>query len=97
MHNATMYCLCLHDKALPIMKKLNYVPVGLGNDKFSEEWLKDNTLENISYKNKYYGEYTFNYWFWKNILPKIEDKKPLVIEFSKRPKISSTSSHFVTL
>ena len=44
-----------------------------GSDKFSEEWLKDNTLENISFKNKYYGEYTFHYWFWKNILPKIKD------------------------
>ena len=73
MHNATMYCLSLHDKVLPIIKKLGYVPVGLGSNKFSEEWLRDNTLEHISHKNKYYSEYTFNYWFWKNILPKLED------------------------
>ena len=53
MHNATMYCLCLHNKVLPIIKKLNYVPVGLGNDNFSNEWLRDNTLENISSINKY--------------------------------------------
>ena len=73
MRNATMYCLCLHNEVLPVMKKLGYVPVGLGNGKFSEEWLKDDTLENISSKNKYYSEYTFHYWFWKNILPTIED------------------------
>jgi len=73
MRNATIYCLCLHDKVLPIMKNLGYVPVGLGNNKFSKEWTKDNTFENISSKNKYYSEYTFHYWFWKNILPKIED------------------------
>ena len=73
MRNATIYCLCLHDKVLPIMKNLGYVPVGLGNNKFSKEWTKDNTFENISPKNKYYSEYTFHYWFWKNILPKIED------------------------
>ena len=73
MHNATIYCLCLHNKVFPIIKKLNYVPVGLGNDNFSNEWLRDCTLENISSKNKYYSEYTFHYWFWKNILPKIED------------------------
>jgi len=73
MLNTTIYCLCLHNKVLPIIKKLGYVPVGLGSDKFSEEWLRDNTLDNISHKNKYYSEYTFNYWFWKNILPKIED------------------------
>ena len=68
-----MYCLCLHDKVLPIMKKLNYIPVGLGSNYFSNEWIRDNTLQNISTKNKYYGEYTFHYWFWKNILPKIND------------------------
>ena len=73
MHNATIYCLCLHNKVLPIIKKLGYVPVGLGNDKFSKEWLRDNTLDNISHKNKYYSEYSFNYWFWKNILPKMQD------------------------
>ena len=73
MLDATMYCLCLHNEVLPVIKKLGYVPVGLGNGKFSEEWLKDDTLENISFKNKYYSEYTFHYWFWKNILPTIED------------------------
>ena len=73
MHNATIYCLCLHNKVLPIIKKLGYVPVGLGNDKFSKDWLRDNTLDNISHKNKYYSEYSFNYWFWKNILPRMKN------------------------
>ena len=73
MHNATMYCVCLDNKHFSTIKKLDYVPVGLGNSKFSKEWLKDDTLVNISYKNKHYGAYTFDYWFWKNILPKIED------------------------
>jgi len=75
MNDLTMYCLCLNSKVLPILKKLNYIPVGLGDGEFSNEWLRDNTLENISKKNKYYSEYTFYYWFWKNILPKIEDNK----------------------
>ena len=73
MHKAIIYCLSLYNRTLPIIKKLGYIPVGLGDDKFSEEWLKDNTHKNISSKNKYYGEYTFHYWFWKNELPKIED------------------------
>ena len=75
MNNLTMYCLCLNSKVLPILKKLNYIPVGLGDGEFSNEWLRDNTLNNISRKNKYYSEYTFYYWFWKNILPKMEDNK----------------------
>jgi len=73
MRNVTMYCLCIHNKVLPVIKKLDYIPVGLGNDKISVEWLRDNTNENISSKNKYYSEYSFHYWFWKNVLPKIED------------------------
>ena len=71
MLNATIYCHSLYNKMLPIIKKVGYVPVGLGKDNFSDEWLRDNTKINISHKNKYYAEYTFYYWFWKNILPKI--------------------------
>ena len=29
------------------IKKLNYIPVGLGNGEFDKEWVRDNTLENI--------------------------------------------------
>jgi len=72
MHNAKMYCLSLHNNTLQLIKRMGYLPVGLGSDNFSKEWIRDNTLENISIKNKFYGEYTFHYWFWKNILPKIE-------------------------
>ena len=75
MNNLKMYCLCLHDKNLPMMQKLGYTPVGLGKDNFSSEWLRDNTGENISSKNRYYGEYTFHYWFWKNVLPNIKDNQ----------------------
>ena len=73
MNNATMYCLSLHNKTLFSIKKMGYTPVGLGSGTFSNEWNRDNTLDNISHKNKYYGEYTFHYWFWKNVLPDIED------------------------
>ena len=60
--------MCLENNYLNIVKKLNYIPVGLKNKNFSEHWLLDNTLENISEKNPYYGEYTFYYWYWKNLL-----------------------------
>ena len=61
--------MCLDSNYLDIVKKLNYIPVGLKNKNFSKEWLRDNTLDNISEKNPYYGEYTFYYWYWKNLLP----------------------------
>ncbi len=73
MHNSKIYCMCLHDHHLENIKKLNYVPVGLGKNNFSKEWLSDNTGLNISEKNSYYGEYTFYYWLWKNTLQSLNE------------------------
>ena len=73
MKNCKMYCLSISNKDLEIIQSLDYMPVGLGNDNFSNKWITDRTLNNISQKNRFYGEYTFHYWFWKNTLPKIEN------------------------
>ena len=74
MKNLDMFCICLNDNLLHKVKKLQYIPVGVGPEKFSQEWLQDSNGENISQKNKFYGEYTFHFWFWKNMLDKIPDK-----------------------
>ena len=74
MKNLSMFCLSLYGDHLNNLKKINYIPVGLGENNFNNEWLRDNTKQNISNKNKYYGEYTFHYWFWKNMIDEISDK-----------------------
>ena len=74
MKNLSMFCLSLYGEHLNNLKKINYIPVGLGENNFNNEWLRDNTKLNISNKNKYYGEYTFHYWFWKNMIDEISDK-----------------------
>ncbi len=66
MPNLKMHCISLNPNHLNIIKKLNYIPVGLGDSSFSQSWLTDKTDYNINSKNKYYGEYTFHYWLWKN-------------------------------
>ena len=68
-----MYCLTLNPKHLQKIIGMDYIPVGLGNESFSEKWFSDNVGNNISYKNRMYGEYTFHYSLWKNQL--LEDKK----------------------
>lgn len=73
MQNLKMFCICIHNELLSKVKKLNYIPVGLGDDKFNDGWTKDNLGQNISEKNKFYGEYTFHYWFWKNELKNISE------------------------
>jgi hypothetical protein len=66
-----IFCMCLNSHHLNNLKKLDYIPVGLGKHTYSDEWLSDNTGKNISNKNSYYGEYTFYYWLWKNLLHEI--------------------------
>ena len=66
MNNLKIYCLCIHDELLEKVKKLNYLPVALGDKNYQNGWLRDNVGKNISYKNKYYGEYSFHYWLWQN-------------------------------
>jgi hypothetical protein len=67
--------MCLYDHYLENINELGYIPVGLGLNKFRSEWLSDSTKDNIAYKNKNYGEYTFYYWFWKNILNSLPDNQ----------------------
>ncbi len=66
MNNLKIHCLCINDELLEKVKKLQYLPVALGENNYREGWIRDNTGNNISHKNKYYGEYTFHYWLWKN-------------------------------
>ena len=92
MTDIDLYCMCLHEHHLSNIKKLDYIPVGLGANKFSKEWLKDNTGQNISEKNPNYGEYTFYYWFWKNILPNFEKSFCQLMAPDMR-SLHSASSH----
>ena len=75
MINLDMFCICLNNDLINKVKRLHYIPVGVGPEKFSEEWLLDSAGINISPKNKFYGEYTFHFWFWKNMLDKIPDNR----------------------
>ena len=66
MNSLKIYCISTNPSHLSIIKKLNYLPVGLGDSLFSNEWITDTKEKNISKKNEFYGEYTFHYWMWKN-------------------------------
>jgi len=74
MKNLEMFCLSLEPSHYEFIKKLGYIPVGLGEKNFSKNWFTDKSRLNISEKNKYYGEYTFHYWLWKNYLDQMKDE-----------------------
>ncbi len=70
-----MYCISIDNKILNKILNLGYIPVGLGDSNFSSEWITDKRLINISEKNQFYGEYTFHYFFWKNLLKEIPENE----------------------
>ena len=74
MRNLRMFCISLEPNHLNFIKSLGYIPVGLGDKDFSDNWFKDKSGINISNKNKNYGEYTYHYWIWKNYLEKLDDE-----------------------
>ena len=74
MNNLKMFCITLEPNHYEFIKKLGYIPVGLGEKNFNKECLSDKTNLNISGKNKHYGEYTFHYWIWKNYLEHLDDR-----------------------
>ena len=73
MKNLKMYCISLEPNHLSFIQNLGYIPVGLSQKNFSVDWMRDNTGDNISNKNKFYGEYTFHYWIWKNYMEKLDN------------------------
>jgi hypothetical protein len=73
MANLEMYCITLKDSHYNLIKSIGYIPVGLGNNIKTKEFLKDDTGVNIAKKNSNYGEYTFHYWLWKNKIDHIKD------------------------
>jgi len=74
MKNLNMFCLALEPSHYNFIKELGYNPVGLGEKNFNKNWFTDKSGINISKKNKYYSEYTFHYWLWKNYLDQMDDK-----------------------
>ena len=73
MEEINIYCIAIDDRLVNKIKEINCVPVGLGDAIISDGWKRDNIANNISNKNKFYGELTFYYWFWKNELNNLPD------------------------
>jgi len=68
MKKLKMFCITMEANHYQFIDKLGYEPVGLGENFFNRKWITDKSGQNISNKNKNYGEYTFHYWLWKNYL-----------------------------
>ena len=64
--------MCLDDDYLGIVKKLNYIPVGLKNKIFRRMVARQYFRKYIR-EESYYGEYTFYYWYEKSLKHKKDE------------------------
>ena len=71
MNNLDIYCIT--DKHFSYLDNLPYKKAGVGRSIFPKNYHLSNNLDNIFYKEKYYSELTFQYWFWKNKLHKLQE------------------------
>ena len=73
MSNLEIFCVT--DLPLKNLEHLELKLVGVGQKKFSENYIQCDQGDNIHKKEKYYSELTFHYWFWKNMLDVYDNGK----------------------
>ena len=66
MKNLDIYCVT--NKKLNFLENTSLKLVGVGQENFSDQYLRCDNKNNIYYKEKHYSELTFHYWYWKNLL-----------------------------
>ncbi len=66
VENLEIYCVT--NKPVSFLEKIEINLAGVGKKKFEKKYILSNTGENIFYKESYYSELTFHYWYWKNKL-----------------------------
>ena len=71
MNNLEIFCFT--HIPLDNLENLGYKMAGIRRNEFPTQYITSDTGENIIEKEKYYSEYVFHYWFWKNKLKSYED------------------------
>jgi len=66
--NNNLKIYCVTNKNLPHLESTKLNLAGVGSEVFSKKYIDSSKKKNIFYKEKYYSELTFHYWYWKNLL-----------------------------
>ena len=59
---------CITNKRLKILENFSYNLCWVGSEVTPAGYLSCDKDDNIFFKEKYYSELTFQYWYWKNLL-----------------------------
>ena len=68
MYKNKLQIYCVTNKRIKKIENTNYKLAAVGKNIFPKNYLRCDTGDNIFYKEEYYSELTFHYWFWKNKL-----------------------------
>ena len=66
---------CVTNKPINFIKKEEYNFGWVGKEIPEENYITCDYSDKIFYKEKYYSELTFHYWFWKNMLDVYDNNK----------------------
>tara|TARA_B110000305_G_C19407338_1_gene623488 strand:+ start:907 stop:1704 length:798 start_codon:yes stop_codon:yes gene_type:complete len=61
---------CVTDKLIKKIEKTNLILASVGKNNLPNNYIKSSSGKNIHFKEQYYSELTFHYWYWKNMLNK---------------------------
>lgn len=87
MNKANIYVIT-HKAFIPPLKK-DYIPIIAGAKQNFLPFKKDNTGDNIAFKNQFYSELTALYWVWKN-------NKAEIIGFNHYHRYFKIFNHLIT-
>ena len=59
---------CVTDKEVKFLENTDYNIGWVGSNIPPKNYILSNDKDNIFFKEKYYSELTFHYWYWKNLL-----------------------------
>ena len=59
---------CVTDKEVKFLENTDYNIGWVGPNIPPKNYIQSNDKDNIFFKEKYYSELTFHYWYWKNLL-----------------------------
>ena len=81
---AKLKIFCVTNKQVPALENSNFILSAVGDNDFGDNYIQSNIKDNIIYKEKYYSELTFHYWYWKNLL---EEEDAEWIGFCQRRRL----------
>ena len=71
---SNLIIICITNKRVEFLEDTKSILLAaVGNSIFNTKYLKCDQNDNIFFKEKYYSELTFQYWFWKNKLSSLKE------------------------